>query len=94
MEPHAKLLFKPLIWITAEHAADVLHISIEKADQLLSRPDTNDLLKAAMHDAIQQSLVTVLKQMVRIPHESVPTRIDCNVNLPALPLVNPRIGEL
>jgi hypothetical protein len=47
MKEHAKILFRPLIKIEAEHAAEVLGITLEKADQLLSRPDTFELLKTA-----------------------------------------------
>ena len=82
---NAKLFFKPSIWITAEHAADMLGISIEKANQLLSRPDTSELLKRAMHEAIQTALRYVLQEMERIPHETVPVRVDCAVALPPLP---------
>lgn len=85
MEGHAKLYFTPKICVTAEHAAGILGCSIEKADQVLSRPDTNELLKIAMHDAVQKALVEVLQAMVRTPHESVPTRIDCVAKLPILP---------
>jgi hypothetical protein len=34
--------------VTAEHAADVLGISLEKADKLLSAPDTYEIVKAAL----------------------------------------------
>jgi len=82
---HARLFFAPKIWITAEHAADMLGISIEKADQLLSRPDTSEILKAAMHAGLQAALRTTLEQMARVPHEAVPTRVDVAVALPPLP---------
>jgi len=85
---NSQLFFAPKIWIKAEHAADMLGISLEKANQLLSRPDTNDILKAAMHRAVQDALLQTLQQMARVPHETVPTRIDCAVALPPLPIVD------
>lgn len=85
-QEHTKLFFAPKIWITAEHAADMLDISLEKADQLLSRPDTNEILKTRMHQALQDALLATLQQMARIPHETVPTRVDCAVALPTLPV--------
>jgi hypothetical protein len=45
---HVKLFFSPQIYVTAEHAADVLGISLEKADKLLSAPDTYEIVKAAL----------------------------------------------
>ncbi len=86
MEGHAKLHFMPKITVTAEHAAEILGVSIERADQVLSRPDTNEVLKVAMHEALQKVLVEVLHQMVKVPHESVPTRVDCVAQLPILPI--------
>jgi hypothetical protein len=81
---HAKVFLHPRIWITAEHAAGVLGISIEKADQILSRPDTYELLKSSLHSALQTALLSTLQQMARIPHESVPTRIDCVADCPSV----------
>ena len=86
MSQHAKLYFAPRIWITAEHAAEVLDVPIDKADQLLSRPDTNEILMAALHQAFNETVDRTLKEMLRVPHETVPTRIDCAVTLPTLPV--------
>jgi hypothetical protein len=82
----AKLIFTPKIIITAEHAAAVLGIPLEKASQIISRPDTAEVLKKAMNDAVQETLMRVLFQMARIPHETVPTRVDCVIQLPELPV--------
>jgi hypothetical protein len=71
--------------------AELLGISISKADQLLSRPDTNEILQKALHDSIQVTLFTTLSNMARTPHETVPTRVDCVVECPLVPPANPGI---
>ena len=88
MTTHARLFFRPQIWITAEHAADMLGIPLEKADQLLSRPDTSDILKAAMNEGLQAILKRTLEDMARVPHSSMPVRVDCAVALPELPIAH------
>ena len=89
---NAKIFFHPKIWITAEHAAGVLGISIEKANQIMSRPDTYELLKQSLEGAIQTALLNTLQQMVRVPHETVPTRVDCVAECPIVPPMRPGIG--
>lgn len=84
---HARLFFHPSITITAELVAEKLDLSIEKADQLLSRHGTHDIMRKALDDAFHQAIFRTLREMVRIPHESVPVRQDCAVALPSLPMV-------
>ena len=91
---HVRLFFSPQIYVTAEHAADVLGISLEKADKLLSAPDTYEIVKAALGDGLQKALLEILQQMVRQrwPQDTIPVRVDCNVNLPSLPSVTGVFG--
>lgn len=84
---HARLFFHPSITVTAEAVADKLDLTIEKADQLLSRPVTHDIIREALDGAFQETIFRTLREMVRIPHESVPVRQDCAVGLPSLPMV-------
>src|SRR5574337_1628785 len=78
---NARIIFNPKVELAAEHVAEVLQISIEKANQLLSRPDTNEILRTAIIQAIHQALDKSLQEMARIPHETVPIRRDCMVTL-------------
>lgn len=89
METHVKLAYTPKIYVTAERAADVLGITLEKADQLLSGPETFEVVKAALADAMQKALIDILQRMARQrwPQETVPIRVDCVVDLPPLPVV-------
>lgn len=82
MDPaSAKLFFHPRLRITAESVAQSLDISLEKANQVLSRPDTHAIILKALEQAFQETIKNTLLEMVRIPHETVPTRVDCSVRL-------------
>lgn len=83
---HALLIFHPRITIRAESVAEKLHISLEQADQLLSRPGTYPLLQQALGTAFQDTIFKTLLEMIRVPHETVPVRVDCTVELPELPV--------
>jgi hypothetical protein len=92
---HVKLVYTPEIIITAEHAADVLSISLEKADQLLSSPDTFGIVQEALSVGLQEALLKILQEMVRKrwPQDTLPIRRDCVVRLPNLPGLD-IVGEL
>lgn len=81
---HAELLFHPQISITAEGVAEKLHLSIEQADQLLSRPGTHPTLEKALADAFQASIFHTLVEMAAVPHEPVPVRVDSAIALAGL----------
>jgi hypothetical protein len=80
---HAQIIFTPTIGIDAEQIARLYDISLEKADQILSRPDTKELLQKALQAALHEALNKVVYELVRIPHEVVPVRTDCVVALPS-----------
>ena len=91
---HVKLFFQPQIYVTAEHAADVLGIDLAKADQLLSGPETASIVQVALAQGLQDALLKILQQMVRQrwPQDTVPIRVDCNVDLPMLPALSLQKG--
>jgi hypothetical protein len=85
---HVRIHFHPDIYLTSEQAARYLNISIEKADQLLSAPDTFNLVQSALQQGIQESLNNIMKQMARSKWPSVmdrsPVRVDVNVELDSI----------
>jgi hypothetical protein len=89
-DQHVRLFYDPKIYVTAEHAADVLGISLEKADKLLSSPDTYEIVKAAIAEGMQKALLETLQLMARQrwPQDTLPVRVDCYVKLPPLPVAN------
>ncbi len=81
---HAKLLFHPEIGISAESVAQKLHLDLDQADQLLSRPGTHEALQVAMQEAFQITIFTTLVRMQAVPHERVPVRVDASMPLTGL----------
>jgi hypothetical protein len=82
MDPEsAKLFFHPRLRITGESVAQSLDISLDQANQVLSRPGTHTIILNALEQAFQETIRKTLIEMVRIPHETVPTRVDCSVRL-------------
>src|ERR1035437_3803673 len=83
-EDHVRLFYQPKIYLTAEHAAQVLGIDLRKADQLLSAPDTYSIVQEALQQGVQEPLFKILQQRARQrwPQETIPVRVDCRVELP------------
>jgi hypothetical protein len=84
---HVKIHFQPDIWLTTEGVARHLNISVEKADQLLSGPEVEQIYKAALSLNIQNTLSETSQQLARQKWPSVmdrqPIRQDVNVQLKA-----------
>lgn len=90
---NAVLNFRPLISVRAERVAEVIGVTIEEANRLLSREDTKSILEAALSQAFQEAVFSVMRQMSRVPTVSVTgPRVDCTVALPALPNFISRVG--
>lgn len=90
---NAELAFRPVITIKAERAAEVLGITIEAANKLLSQPGTKEVINAALEQAFHRSVSETLRMLVRQAQVSVPApRVDCAVALPALPQMVSRVG--
>ena len=87
-DEHVRLFYQPKIYLTAELAAQVLGIDLKKADQLLSAPDTYSIVQEALARDVQDALLKILQQMARQrwPQETIPVRVDCQVDLPVLPI--------
>ena len=83
--------FNPNIVLTAELTAKTLGISIEKADELLSGPETQSIIQTALAQAIERTLDETVKQMARCKWPSVmdqsPIRRDVTVELTGLPTI-------
>jgi hypothetical protein len=92
MQENAVLTFRPVLTVRAERVAEVLQISIETANKMLSQPETKDVLAAALSDAFQSAILRAFQQMTRTTMVSVPTRVDCTVELPALPAMSMVLG--
>ena len=94
---HVKIHFQPNIYLTSENAARYLDISIEKADELLSAPDTANIVQTALELGIQKSLNDVMIQMKKSRWPSVmdrsPIRQDVVVTLPSIGSASKFIGE-
>lgn len=90
---NAVLNFRPLISVRAERVAEVLGVTIEEANQLLSQPETRAIVERAINDALHAGVDTALVQMARIPLVSVSGNVrDCAVALPALPQMVSMVG--
>src|SRR5450631_3530087 len=87
-DEHVRLFYQPKIYLTAELAAEVFCIDLKKADQLLSAPDTHSIVQEALARGVQAALLEILQQMARQrwPQETIPVRVDCQVDLPLLPV--------
>lgn len=82
----AHIILTPKIHIRGDRAAEVLGISIEQVDKLLSQPDTKTLILNALEQSFQETVDSVLRGMTRVAIMSVPSiRQDCAVDLPSLP---------
>ena len=93
MEQNAVIILRPSITIRAERVAEVLHVSIEKANKLLSQPDTGQIIRTALEAKFQTTVDELLQGMLRVPMEAVPApRVDCSVTLPELPRMFPNFG--
>jgi hypothetical protein len=91
-----KLFYNPKIYVTAEQAARVLGISLEKANVLLSAPDTYSIVEAALKEGLAEIVNGVFRNMARArwPQETIPIRVDCHVDLPILPALSADVGKL
>lgn len=90
---HARIFFNPKIYVTAEQVSMMYKIPIEQADQFLSRPDVYDFMKASLAKALNDALDSSVYELLKKPHEKVPVRIDCHVELPPLELVS-KVGKI
>jgi hypothetical protein len=89
----AHIILTPKIHIRGDRAAEVLGISLEQADKLLSQPDTKSLIQTALEQSFQETVDSVLRGMTRVPILSVPSiRVDCAVDLPVLPAFKAGFG--
>ena len=86
MQENAKIIFTPIIVITAEQVSQTFGFSIEKSNQLLSRPDSKLLFQKALEGSLQTALFEVVREISKVPHEIVPVRVDAAVRLPAFEL--------
>jgi hypothetical protein len=92
---NAHLIFKPTIHIRAERVAEVLSIPLEKANQLLSHPETKQFLQVGLERAFQETVDRMLQEMSRVPLAAIApisTRVDCIVELPPLPAAKAGFG--
>ncbi len=95
---HAVLIVRPAITIRSERVAEVLGVSLDKADQILSDPNTKPIIVAALERSFQETVSLVIKAAVRIPTEAFstgttgttgttgphPVRVDCLVTVPSV----------
>lgn len=88
----SQIILRPILTIRASRVAEVLGVDLEKANRLLSQPDTRQILTTALEQSFQATIDATLKQMLRVPLESVPVVRDCAVKLPALPIFETGLG--
>ena len=81
----ATIILNPVLQIRASRAAEVLGVSLEKANRILGQPDTRQILIAALNQTFNETIDRTLKEMCRVPTEIVPIRRDCCVKLKPLP---------
>jgi hypothetical protein len=93
---NAVLIFKPLLTVRGERVAEVLGISVDQANLLLSHPGTKDIIQTGLHRVFQETIDIVLQNMALVPIAQTSgmdtPRRDCAVALPELPQLFPNFG--
>lgn len=89
MPENAILIFTPRIRVAAENVALMCSVSIDRANRILSNPETKDLILRALDQSFHETVNRVLAELTRIPAAAVPSgpspRVDCAVSIPPLP---------
>jgi hypothetical protein len=85
MQP-AVLILKPAITITAERVALVLGVPLDRATEILSRPDTRDIIQAALDQKFHETIDSLIFTLLRQPTVGAPPKRDVLVELPGIGL--------
>lgn len=89
---NAVIIFTPRITVRAERVAELLGISIDRANLMLSQPETKNIIQTALEQSFQETTDAILKSMTRVPAVAVPSnRVDCAVGIQGIEFT-PQLG--